>query len=102
MAVGHCEVLQNLFVFFLCFEFFNKGVIEKVTTASVHSTGEHQKPQFKGNAFRFWQRSQNVAPLTLWMASTILMATKRFSLLFAYGYIIARSIIARSIIAKNN
>jgi hypothetical protein len=94
-AVGHCEVLQYLFssevdlriVFFLCFELFNKGVIEKVTAASVHITPSVFTPQFKGNAFRFWQRSQDVAPLTLWMASTILMATKRFWLLFAFELI---------------
>ena len=90
MAVVDCEVLQNLlsqviigsrkcFVFEL---FGDIGDIEKVAAALVYC--HSPPPHFKVEALRFRQRSEDVAPLALWMVLPKLMATKRLILHIAY------------------
>ena len=91
MTVFDCEVLQNLLsqvknigshiVFIICFEFFIDGVIEKVIAASIYIDVLRQSVV---QALRFRQRSQDIAPLALWMVLPKLMATKRLILHIAY------------------
>ena len=91
MTVVDCEVLQNLLsqvkirshiIFIICVELFDDGDIEKVAAALVYC--HSPPPHFKVEALRFRQRSEDVAPLALWMVLPKLMATKRLILHIAY------------------
>ena len=79
ITIIDCEVFQNLLsqvkvsVIFIKV-IFEDGVIEDVSAALVY---QHISLKSIFKTLWFWHRSQNITPLALWMATTILVVTKR-------------------------